>query len=106
MMTPELFRAWMKRMRFDRYGGQQAAAEALGEIRYGPTPAEISSRDHRRSLYIAEDVAAGEVLTAQNVRSVRPGFGMAPKHLDAVLGKRASRAAPKGTPLAWDLIAD
>ncbi|MFD1192565.1 MULTISPECIES: pseudaminic acid synthase [Phenylobacterium] len=84
----------------------RAAAEALGEIRYGPTPAEISSRDHRRSLYIAEDVAAGEVLTAQNVRSVRPGFGMAPKHLDAVLGKRASRAAPKGTPLAWDLIAD
>ncbi len=84
----------------------RAAAEALGEIRYGPTPAEISSRDHRRSLYIAEDVAAGEVLTAQNVRSVRPGFGMAPKHLDAVLGKRAAKAAAKGTPLAWDLIAD
>lgn len=84
----------------------RAAAEALGEIRYGPTPAEVSSRDHRRSLYIAEDVVAGEVLTPRNVRSVRPGFGLAPKQLDAVLGKRAARAAPKGTPLTWDLIVD
>lgn len=84
----------------------QSAAEALGDIRYGPTEAEISSRDHRRSLYIAEDVAAGEVLTPTNIRSVRPGFGLAPKHLSSVLGRRASRAAIKGTPLAWDLIAD
>lgn len=84
----------------------RAAAEALGEIRYGPTPAEVSSRDHRRSLYIAEDVVAGEVLTPRNVRSVRPGFGLAPKQLEAVLGKLAARAAPKGTPLTWDLIVD
>lgn len=84
----------------------RAAAEALGEIRYGPTPAEISSRDHRRSLYIAEDVAAGDLLTPKNVRSVRPGFGLTPRHLDAVLGKRAVRSAAKGTPLSWDLISD
>jgi N-acetylneuraminate synthase len=84
----------------------RAAAEALGEVRYGPTPAEVSSRDHRRSLYIAEDVAAGQVLTRENVRSVRPGFGLAPKYFDSVIGKRASRAMSKGTPLAWNAIED
>ena len=84
----------------------RAAAEALGEVRYGPTPAEISSRDHRRSLYIAEDVTAGQVLTRENVRSVRPGFGLAPKYFDSIIGKRASRAMPKGTPLAWNTIED
>ena len=67
---------------------------------------EVSSRDHRRSLYIAEDVAAGQVLTRENVRSVRPGFGLAPKYFDSVIGKRASRAMSKGTPLAWNAIED
>lgn len=80
------------------------AAEALGQVRYGPTEAEISSRDHRRSLYITADVAAGEPLTEANVRSVRPGFGLAPKHLDAVLGRRAAKPLARGTPLDWDLL--
>lgn len=82
-----------------------AARAALGEVRYTPTAAEEGARGRRRSLYVTADVAAGEVLTAANVRSIRPGSGLAPKHLDEVLGKRAVHAAPRGTPVTWDLLA-
>lgn len=77
---------------------------AVGAVSYGPTAAEKPSLQGRRSIYIAEDVRAGDVLTEHNVRIVRPGYGLAPKHWDAVLGREAIRDAAKGTPLSWDLI--
>jgi N-acetylneuraminate synthase len=77
---------------------------ALGEVRYGPTAAEASSIAFRRSLFVVEDVATGELFTRENVRSIRPGSGLPPKALPQVLGKRAKRGLPKGTPLSWDLI--
>ncbi|NYI43879.1 N-acetylneuraminate synthase [Nocardioides aromaticivorans] len=83
-----------------------AARVALGEVRYQPTEAEEGARGRRRSLYLVEDVAAGEVLTEQNLRSIRPGSGLPPKHWDEVLGRRVREAAPRGTPLTWDLLAD
>lgn len=82
----------------------RAAWEALGEVRYEEVEAEAASRDHRRSLYVVADVRRGEVLTPANVRSIRPGFGMAPKHLAAVLGRPAARDLKRGEPLAWDAV--
>ena len=75
---------------------------ALGQVNYGGTKAEDNSRTFRRSLYIARDIAAGEALTAGNLRIVRPGFGLPPKFYDAMLGKRANRALPAGTPVEWE----
>jgi len=74
---------------------------ALGQINYGGTQAEEKSRAFRRSLYVANPVPAGAVFTAENVRIVRPGHGLAPKFLDLVLGKRAAVDLEPGTPLGW-----
>lgn len=82
----------------------QVAARALGEVRFEVSPRESASRVFRRSLFIVEDVVAGERLTADNVRCIRPGNGIAPKHLPQVLGRRASRTIPRGTPFTWDLV--
>ncbi|WP_299296946.1 pseudaminic acid synthase [uncultured Erythrobacter sp.] len=83
----------------------ERAWQSLGQVTYGGTKAEEGSRQFRRSLYIAEDMAEGEAFTEANLRSVRPGFGLAPKHYDTLLGKRVNRALTKGTPVSWDLIA-
>ena len=80
------------------------AWEALGEIRYGPTDAELKSRERRRSLYVTDDIEQGAVFTESNIRRIRPGKGLEPKYWEIVLGRRASRAIKKGTPLNWDLI--
>jgi len=80
------------------------AWEALGEVHYEEVSAEAASRDHRRSLYVVADVARGEVLTEANVRSIRPGLGMAPKHLRDVLGKPAARDLKRGEPLDWGMM--
>lgn len=81
-----------------------AAWESLGLVQYGPQSAEKGFMRGRRSLYIAQDMRAGEVLTAQNLRSIRPGFGLPPKHYEAMLGRRVLRDVAKGTPLTWDLV--
>jgi N-acetylneuraminate synthase len=83
----------------------ERAWQSLGRVAYGGTQAEEKSRVFRRTLYIARDVAAGEALTAENLRIVRPGFGLAPKFYDVMLGKRVNRALPAGTPLSWDHVA-
>jgi pseudaminic acid synthase len=83
----------------------RVAHAAMGRVEYGLKPSEVGGRDFRRSLYIVADVAAGESLTPAHVRSIRPGFGMAPKHLPDVLGRRAARALARGTPLRWDMLA-
>ena len=80
------------------------AHDALGRVRYAPTESEERSKIFRRSLYIVEDLQAGDELTEQNVRAIRPGFGLPPKFRDMVIGRRLARPAPKGTALAWDLI--
>jgi N-acetylneuraminate synthase len=82
----------------------QRAWQALGQISYGPTPAELKSLQFRRSLYIVRDLQAGATLDAENVRAIRPGLGLPPKHLPTVLGKRLNRAVKRGTALSWDLI--
>lgn len=82
----------------------QRAWESLGEITYGPTSAEKPSLEHRRSLYIGEDLKAGDLLTKENVRIIRPGHGLSPKYFDLVLGKTIKQDASKGTPLSWELL--
>ncbi|MEZ5300568.1 MAG: pseudaminic acid synthase [Verrucomicrobiales bacterium] len=83
----------------------RAAEAAVGCITYGRTPKEISSLVFRRSLFAVEDIAAGEELTGANVRVIRPGYGLAPKFLPQVLGRRAKCLIPRGTPLAWGHLA-
>lgn len=80
------------------------AYDAVGKVHYGCTEQEVASRVHRRSLYIAEDMKAGEVLTEINLRSVRPGAGLPTKYLTRLLGRKIKHSAQKGTPMSWDLI--
>ena len=84
--------------------GTRDAHAARGEVRYEPTEAEETTRPFRRSLYVVADVAAGERLTGDNVRSIRPGFGLHPRALPLVLGRRAARDLARGEPLRWDAI--
>jgi pseudaminic acid synthase len=79
--------------------------KALGRVRYEKTATETGNAQFRRSLYIVADIAAGDVLTAENLRSIRPGFGLPPKYIDVLLGKRINRDIARGTPMSWDLIA-
>ena len=82
----------------------RTAFAALGSGADVRAKSEEANAKFRRSLYIVADVKAGEALTEKNVRSIRPGYGLAPKHLKSVLGKRAAKAIARGTPLSWDLI--
>lgn len=82
----------------------ERAWRSLGTIQYGPTEAEKPSLEHRRSLYIGADLQAGDVLTKENVRVIRPGHGLAPKYLELVIGKTVKRDVFKGTPLDWNII--
>ena len=82
----------------------ERAWQALGKISYSPGEQESKSLKFRRSLYIAKDMAAGEALTPENLRIVRPGYGLEPKYYNVLLGKKVKQAVKKGTPLSWDLI--
>jgi pseudaminic acid synthase len=82
----------------------ERAWQALGKISYGPAQVELKSLAFRRSIYVAEDLKAGEILNRKNMRCVRPGFGLAPKHYEKLLGKQVKRAVQRGTPLTWDLV--
>lgn len=82
----------------------ERAAQALGQVQYGPTAAEMKSLVFRRSLYIAMDMKAGDQLTPQNLRAVRPGLGLPPKYYDALLGRRVGRDVKRGTPASWELL--
>jgi len=82
----------------------ERAWQSLGTVSYGPTPAEKPSIQFRRSLYVAQDMRAGDAFTPENLRVVRPGLGLAPKYYDELLGKRINRDAPKGTPMDWGLV--
>jgi pseudaminic acid synthase len=80
------------------------AWRALGAVSYGPTENEKPNTRLRRSLYVTADMGAGETFTAANLRAIRPGDGLPPKHYEAVLGRRTRVAVKRGTPLSWDLV--
>jgi N-acetylneuraminate synthase len=96
-MEPDEFRALVDAVR--------DAEQALGKINYTPSAKEAASRALRRSLFIVKDVKAGERFTSGNVRSIRPGHGLHPRHLEEVLGGTASRDIAAGTPVDWSLLA-
>ncbi len=97
-LEPHEFRAMVEAIRL--------AERALGEVRYGYTEREAQSRALRRSLFVVRDVAEGESFTPENIRSIRPGYGLHTRHLDEVLGRRARQAIARGTPLSWELITE
>lgn len=82
----------------------ERAWQALGTIYYGATTAEQKSKVFRRSLYITQDLRAGDVLTPENLRAIRPGSGLSPKYYDLLIGKRVNQAIKKGTPVSWDFL--
>ena len=82
----------------------RAAALAMGEVRYEMAEQEKKSLQFRRSLYIAEDMRAGDVLTEKNLRRIRPGHGLSPKHYDALLGRQVKCDVKRGTPVSWALV--
>jgi N-acetylneuraminate synthase len=82
----------------------QRAWLAMGQVRYGGVAVEEKSKQYRRSIYVAEDIAQGETFTNINLRIVRPAFGLAPKQWNKVLGKSARQALKKGTALTWEHI--
>lgn len=77
---------------------------SLGSVSYGATQKEQPSLQFRRSLYIAEDLKEGSILSESNVRIIRPGYGLSPKYFDFVIGKKINRDVIKGTPLSWNLF--
>lgn len=86
--------------------GARTAWQALGRVDYGRKPSEQANAQFRRSLYFVKALQAGDVITADAVRSVRPGFGLSPKHLDEVVGRRVNHAISVNSPVRWqDIVA-
>ena len=80
------------------------AYQALGEVQYNTQAQEKKSLQFRRSLYVVEDMKKGDVLTKKNLRSIRPGLGLAPKYYERLLGKKVNKDIVKGTAVSWDII--
>ncbi|CAH1195706.1 Pseudaminic acid synthase [Paenibacillus auburnensis] len=95
-LEPEEFAALVKET--------DTAWRSLGGVAIGPTKEEEHSLQFRRSIYIAKDIKAGEVLTTANLRVIRPGFGLDPKYYDLLIGKQMKRDLKAGTPLSWELL--
>jgi N-acetylneuraminate synthase len=95
-LEPDEFKAMVDAVR--------TTEKALGEVHFGSSANEDASRAFRRSLFVVEDVKEGEAFTPANVRSIRPGNGLHPRHFTEVLGKRASRGIKRGTPLRWEYV--
>jgi len=95
-LEPHEFRAMVDAVR--------QTEKALGTVNYSVTEHEKASRVFRRSLFAIEDIAEGEIFTERNIRSIRPGYGLSPKYLHEILGKKAIVNICRGTPLQWDLI--
>lgn len=88
MLVEETERAWL----------------AIGEVKYGPTEAELKACNERRSLYIGENMQKGDIFTKENLRDVRPGLGLPTKYYELLLGKTIKQDAKKGTPVSWELL--
>jgi pseudaminic acid synthase len=82
----------------------ERAWQSLGQVSYGPSEAEKRSLIFRRSIFVSADLKAGDVLTRENLRCVRPGYGLAPKHYEVLLGRRVNSDVAKGTPMTWSLL--
>lgn len=95
-LEPAMFKAMVDAVR--------VAERAMGVARFEPDPKEVESRRFRRSLFVVEDVRAGEQFTPANVRSIRPAGGLHTRHYEEVLGRRATRDIARATPLSWDLV--
>ncbi len=95
-MEPNDFRLMVDQIR--------TVEKALGQVSYDVLPEAIPNRVFSRSLFVVKDVKLGEELSAANVRSIRPGLGLPPKHLDSIWGKKARAFIKRGTPLKWDLF--
>ena len=83
-----------------------AAWQALGQVDYSRKQSEQGNAQFRRSLYVVTDVKAGDLVSADNVRSVRPGFGLAPRHYEEILGRRFAIDVEKASPVSWELLKD
>jgi pseudaminic acid synthase len=95
-LEPQEFKAMVDAVRI--------AEKSLGEVHFGVSPKEASSRAFRRSLFVVQDVRRGEVFTTANIRSIRPGYGLHTRHLNEVLGQQAACDIDRGTPLSWELV--
>jgi pseudaminic acid synthase len=95
-MEPQEFREMVKSIR--------AVEKAVGKVWYQPTKGEIANRALRRSLFVVKDMIAGEKFSEENVRSIRPGYGLHTRYLTWILGKRAGSDISRGTPLIWEMI--
>ena len=84
--------------------GVRTAENSLGTIQYGISERQEASRVFRRSLFVVENVKLGEVFTHENVRSIRPGYGLHTRYFEEILGRSASQDVVRGTPLTWDLV--
>ncbi|MFK4390851.1 pseudaminic acid synthase [Peribacillus frigoritolerans] len=82
----------------------EKAWQALGHIIYGPTEEERKSMKFRRSIYIVKDLKAGDILTKENLRVIRPGYGLAPKYYEHLLGKKLDKEIKAGTPADWSIL--
>jgi pseudaminic acid synthase len=95
-LEPQEFKAMVDAVR--------VAEKAMGEVHFGIEAKEASSRVFRRSLFVVQNVKEGEAFTSENVRSIRPGYGLHTRHLPEILGQHAKDDIERGTPLSWDLI--
>jgi len=77
---------------------------AVGQVQYGITAHEAQSIAFRRSLFVTEDMKTGETFSEENVRSIRPGYGLLPKYFEQILGRKAAKDVARGTPLTWELV--
>jgi N-acetylneuraminate synthase len=82
----------------------RVAEKALGEVHFGVSAKETSSRIFRRSLFVVKDIKRGEEFTPENVRSIRPGHGLHTRHLAEILGQTATHDIERGTPMSWELV--
>ena len=95
-MTPDAFRRMVEDV--------HSAHKAMGSVNFILSEREQKSLIFRRSLYAVKNIRKGETFTGQNIRSIRPGYGLHPRHLEQVIGKEAGQDIEKGTPLSWDLV--
>ncbi len=95
-LEPQEFKAMVDAVR--------TAEKALGKVCYKVGEQEAKSLVFRRSLFVVKDIKAGEIFSEENIRTIRPGYGLHPRHLKDVLGRRASKNIQRGIPLSWDLI--
>lgn len=95
-MEPEEFKQMVEDIR--------AAERAIGKVSYEISEREKTNKVFRRSIFIVKDIKKGELFTEENIRVIRPGYGIMPKHYEEILGKKATRDIERGTPLEWKMV--